>query len=699
MMGTNKLKGDIESFEDKLSSECGVIMLVNGDLVDSNGKSLYHNYKIIDQVSGMLGVQVTIFIKEGNDFRRISTSLVDGSGNRVVDTFLGSDSAAYQSVRSGIDYFGNVTIFNRDYLAVYRPLFAENSREIIGILFIGTEMASIQDNIIATRNINILRTTILGATLVILSALTIVLACRGMIIKPLRAFMEKLEHLSKGDLTQSITEKGDDELAVLSRSFNNTLKSMRGLVGAIQNKVNALTNTGYELSLNMNKTSTSVDQISQNFIGIKDLEVKQKDRSNSVNKALVEIQTSINVQTKSIDEQTTSVNTSSSAIEEMTANIHSVSQTLTENKTYVDNLTEASEHGRMALQKVAEAILEIARDSEGLLEINSVMNNIASQTNLLSMNAAIEAAHAGEAGRGFAVVANEIRKLAESSGQQSKTTANMLKKIKASIDSITKSSDDVLARFGAIDNGVRTVSEHELNIRSAMEEQEAGGQQILDSVAKLKEITVSVQKGSDNMTQAGNGLITETNEFTKISNESINSMNDIVNGALKEIKKAVSHVEEMSAENNKNFDALKAETVKFKTITGTEKKIILAIDDDRTHLQMVSSFLEEIYDVSTTKSCSDALKLLYQGLDPSFILLDLSMPEIDGWEAYERIKGLSNLHHVPVAIFTSSDNPEDIDRAKKMGAADYIKKPCKKSELIARVKKILEESKLPGRAV
>jgi methyl-accepting chemotaxis protein len=126
---------------------------------------------------------------------------------------------------------------------------------------------------------------------------------------------------------------------------------------------------------------------------------------------------------------------------------------------------------RNGLQDVAAGIQQIARESEGLLEINAVIENIASQTNLLSMNAAIEATHAGEAGKGFAVVADEIRKLAESSGEQSKTISSMLKKIKDSIDKITRSTDAVLNKFEAIDSGVKTVSDQEENIRNAMEEQ------------------------------------------------------------------------------------------------------------------------------------------------------------------------------------------------------------------------------------
>jgi DNA-binding response OmpR family regulator len=170
-------------------------------------------------------------------------------------------------------------------------------------------------------------------------------------------------------------------------------------------------------------------------------------------------------------------------------------------------------------------------------------------------------------------------------------------------------------------------------------------------------------------------------------------MTDIVNGALKEIKTAVTHVTEMSQENNRNFDELRSETVKFKVSTGDEKKKILVVDDDEIHLEMARAFLEQDYDVTTVKSCEEALKLLYQGLAPNLISLDLVMPETDGWQTFERIRGISDLHNVPIAIFTVSDDPDDKARAKEMGAVDYIKKPTTKDELLARIKKIIGGSK------
>jgi methyl-accepting chemotaxis protein len=373
----------------------------------------------------------------------------------------------------------------------------------------------------------------------------------------------------------------------------------------------------------------------------------------------------------------------------MTANIHSVTNTLIENSRNVTELTEASENGKIGLQTVAATIQDIAKDSEGLLEINAVMENIASQTNLLSMNAAIEAAHAGETGKGFAVVADEIRKLAVTSGDQSKTTATMLKKIKASIDSITMLSNEVLSRFGVIDTKVKTVSTHEENIRNAMEEQEVGGKQILDSMERLKEISVTVKKGAADMLESGDHLNRQTTEFIKISNEAMNGMNDIVNGAMKEIKTAVTFVDEMSAENTRNFEELKTETHKFKVDAAGEKKKIIVIDDEETTLTATKGILDQDYEVTTTNSGKAALDLFFKGYTPNLVLLDLNMPEMGGWDTYIRIRDLTKLHKVPIAIYSTSDDPEDRAKAREIGAVDFLHKPLSKAEMLEKMARLI----------
>ncbi|MCL2380551.1 MAG: methyl-accepting chemotaxis protein [Treponema sp.] len=200
-----------------------------------------------------------------------------------------------------------------------------------------------------------------------------------------------------------------------------------------------------------------------------------------------------------VTEQSTAVTESAAAIEEMIANIQSVTNVLSKNTDRVKELQAASEVGHTGLNDVVIDIREIANESDSLLEINSVMENIASQTNLLSMNAAIEAAHAGEAGRGFAVVADEIRKLSESSSEQSKTIGAVLKKIKGAIDKITRSTDNVLDKFSAIDDGITTVAEQERGVLNAMEEQREGSKQVLEAVGQLSDITYRVKEDAQQM--------------------------------------------------------------------------------------------------------------------------------------------------------------------------------------------------------
>jgi len=204
-----------------------------------------------------------------------------------------------------------------------------------------------------------------------------------------------------------------------------------------------------------------------------------------------------------VQRQSSAVSESSASIEEMIANINSVTETLSKNAKNVKELEEASEVGRSGLSGVANDIQEIARESESLLEINHVMSNIASQTNLLSMNAAIEAAHAGDTGRGFAVVADEIRKLAESASTQSKTISTVLKKIKGSIDTITKSTAGVLNKFEAMDKGIRTVAEQESNVLRAMEEQGQGSKEVLEAISEVNKITHQVRDASQEMLEHG----------------------------------------------------------------------------------------------------------------------------------------------------------------------------------------------------
>jgi methyl-accepting chemotaxis protein len=399
----------------------------------------------------------------------------------------------------------------------------------------------------------------------ILLTAAIIFIVLSLTTKPIVKVTDTLKDISEGegDLTHAIVIHSKDEIGDLALYFNKTLEKIKNLVINVKKEAAVLSEIGNDLSSNMTETAAAVNQITANLQSIKGRVINQSASVSETHATMEQVVTNINKLNGHVEKQSGSVSQASSALEQMVANINSVTQTLVNNAGNVNTLKDASEVGRNGLQAVASDIQEISRESEGLLEINAVMENIASQTNLLSMNAAIEAAHAGEAGKGFAVVAAEIRKLAESSSAQSKTIGNVLKKIKSSIDKITKSTENVLTKFGAIDSSVNTVAEQEENIRNAMEEQGEGSKQILQSAGSLNEITQQVKDGSREMLEGAKEVIQESTNLEKATQEITGGMNEMAIGA-DEINIAVHNVSGLSVKNRDGIDTLIREVSRFK---------------------------------------------------------------------------------------------------------------------------------------
>jgi methyl-accepting chemotaxis protein len=402
---------------------------------------------------------------------------------------------------------------------------------------------------------------IMGAAVIIGFIASILLA--NSIARPMRQIRDMMHFVGEGDLTHSIEIKSKDEIGDLARYFNDTNQKIKGLILMIKRQASILHDIGGDLSSNMTETAAAMNQITGNIQGIKTRVIDQSASVTETNATMEQITINIDKLNHHVEKQTNSVAQSSSSIEEMLANIQSVTATLVKNTENVNSLTEASEAGHSGLRDVSADIQEIARESEGLLEINAVMENIASQTNLLSMNAAIEAAHAGEAGKGFAVVADEIRKLAENSGEQSKTISAVLKKMKSAIDKISVSTDKVIKRFEVIDSGVKVVAEQEENIRNAMEEQGQGSQQILEAISFLHEVTLQVKSGSMEMMEGSHEVINESRNLETVTEEISGGMNEMASGA-EQINVAVNRVNEITIQNRENIEILVEEVSHFK---------------------------------------------------------------------------------------------------------------------------------------
>jgi len=385
-------------------------------------------------------------------------------------------------------------------------------------------------------------------------------------INPMNVMVKTLDHISVDwDLTQRLHLRShqNDEIGKLGEYFNQTFERMRELLVGIKGKIISMTDTGDELASYTTRTKKDIEEINVDIKKMREEILAQSDNVKNTVSSVESIIRDLDQLNGHITHQSESVSQSSSAIEEMLANIQSVTQTLVKNTANINSLAETSSTGRADLYKVSSDIQEIAKESEGLLQINSVMQTIASQTNLLSMNAAIEAAHAGESGKGFAVVADEIRKLAENSGQQSKTISSVLKKIKEMIDTITRSTSVVMERFKAIENEIKIVSEQESQIRTAMEEQGEGSRQILDAVTNLNNVTGQVRRSSLDMIKESKEVLKQSVSLKKVTGEIAEDMDDMTK-STDEITDVFKRIDEITDENKDNITELSIDISKFK---------------------------------------------------------------------------------------------------------------------------------------
>ncbi len=412
---------------------------------------------------------------------------------------------------------------------------------------------------VATRDYVVIGIIVLVVAIVLTSLLS------RSITRPIRNAAAMLKDISQGegDLTRTMSVKGKDEMAELASNFNLTIAKVRSLVVSIKAQAESLAEVGAALSESMAETASSVNEIASNVASVKSQTMNQAAGVTETNSTMEQITVNIRRLNGYVEQQAANVTQSSSAVEQMLASIASVTQGLDRNAESVRGLRADSERSRDDLQAVSDRIKEIVYESDRLIEVSGLIGSIANQTNLLAMNAAIEAAHAGDLGRGFAVVADEVRKLAEESAEQSGTISKVLKAIKAAVDQVAVSAVSVLGQFEEIDHRIKGVSEREASILCAMEEQGAGSNEILKAIGNLNDITTKVRSGSDEMLTGSQEVIRESQNLERVTAEVSGSMNEMSVG-LELIQSAVNRVNDMSAENKRSIDGLLREVARFK---------------------------------------------------------------------------------------------------------------------------------------
>lgn len=348
------------------------------------------------------------------------------------------------------------------------------------------------------------------------------------------------ETLSKRDYTIApLVLTSRDEFGLLYNHLNLFLTSTKDLLQEIRDTVSVSSEVAGSLKGAMETTSSEINLIIDHIGGIKSQMLNQSAGVEEAQATVKQIQAGIQKLDGNIEAQFASVTESSAAVEQMVANIRSVTDILAKNNQMVINLENASEIGQKKIEEAVEISKVILNESAGLLEASNVIQNIASQTNLLAMNAAIEAAHAGEAGKGFAVVADEIRKLAEDSNHQGKTITDRLTGLEKSISSVTDSTEQIQSQFDIIFDLTQKVHNQEQVVMNAMQEQSAGSEQVLKAMQIISDTTYAVRDGSAEMLNGSKEIVSEmdllagaTQTISKTMNEMADKSENILVACL-----------------------------------------------------------------------------------------------------------------------------------------------------------------------
>jgi len=369
------------------------------------------------------------------------------------------------------------------------------------------------------------------------------------VTRPVAALSGFLERIGSGDLSGSSGMAGRNEIAAMAAVADELVEHLRGLLVVIKERVAALEEAGQGLSATMEETGASVVQINANVSSTQAQLGEQSAAVSEVSSAIEELARSVDALSALIGSQSALISQSSASVEQMIANVESVAANAERAGAASErNLVEGAE-GKARIDEVSDSVAAIVRYSENLGEAARLITEIAERTNLLAMNAAIEAAHAGEAGRGFSVVADEIRKLAEQSTERSKDISDDLARVSQAIESVRGAASAAVDSFGAVLGGAGGVSGAVREISRSMAEQREGGKQVLEALARLRDLTKEISRGSVEMA-SGNASILGQVERLKSANAAVVRNSDEISRGTAEISEAVGQTLGLGARNS-----------------------------------------------------------------------------------------------------------------------------------------------------
>ena len=489
---------------------------------------------------------------------RIGTIVPGGAGSATMNPDI-----AQEVFRLGT-YPVLTTVDGQQFWAVYKRLQAPELDGQEPVVFVpGQIITAVRHSYL----IIVVSVILQAAVLFLLVAIIIILLLRRLILRRIqnlnRAFCQLNGDSGLSDLTYRIKILYDDEIGSMGSEVNQFIDTQHQIILSVRKSSDHITESADTLSSLSKTAASSAQQIS---VGIEDVTQQVRQQNEAMGGVKGILQTSVEGIGKLdslIENQSADIIESSAAIEEMVGNISAVSGSINKMAQEYQELITITESGRQRQNDVAKQIDTMAEQSRHLGEANNVISQIASQTNLLAMNAAIEAAHAGESGKGFAVVADEIRKLAETAATQSKAIKMELGNITATIRNVVETSAISVEEFDQISGKVSSTENLVREIDGAMLEQQEASKQVLSSLRDINDASMKVQQTSKEMRDNIGELHSSADSLEAIANSVASSMQEMGAG-IHEISSAAEDVSNQATRTKVAINILDKILEKFK---------------------------------------------------------------------------------------------------------------------------------------